>query len=111
MKVIPKEREGIKIFEIHGEIDAEHAAALKKALQPVKQEDKQKVILDLAQVHFIDSTGLGILISLMRHLKEQEGQLVLCGLSSEVSSIFEMTRLFRVFDVSSNLEQALKKFS
>jgi anti-sigma B factor antagonist len=59
-------------------------------------------------VTFIDSTGLGVLISLMRNLREQNRQLRIVGLNAEVRSIFEITRLFRVFDLADSVEKAIQ---
>lgn len=111
MKVILRQRGKVSILEFHGEIDAEHAIQLKKALAEIKTQECPQVIIDLQQVHFVDSTGLGVFISLMRHIKEKEGALYLVGLTQEVKSIFEITRLFRVFDIATDVDTALSKIS
>jgi len=107
MKVQGKQFGKIALIEIEGEVDAEHCAQLKRALAKAKGEDTQHFILDLNKVGFIDSTGLGILISLLRYLNEKGGKLRLTGLQDEVRSIFEITRLFRVFDISKSVEDAM----
>jgi len=109
LKVTQKEIEDVGILEIEGEIDAEHAAQLKRAIAKAREDFAKNFILDLSRVTFIDSTGLGILISLMRHLKENRGKLRLTGLQDEVRSIFEITRLFRVFEISNSVEEALRE--
>ena len=97
------------IVEVEGEVDAEHAPQLKKAVIRVKEGTFKGVALDFSRVSFIDSTGLGILISLMRDLKEQGRHLRLVGLSGETRSIFEITRLYKVFDLSDTMEKALQE--
>lgn len=108
MKVNSKLFKDICVLEIDGEIDAEHAAQLKRAIAKSREEKALHFVLDLSDVSFIDSTGLGVLISLMRHLKENHGELRLVGLQDEVRAIFEITRLFRVFDVAASVEAAVQ---
>ncbi|MCE9624683.1 MAG: STAS domain-containing protein [Deltaproteobacteria bacterium] len=110
MRVNAKEVGDICILEIEGEVDAEHSAQLKKAIVKARDEFAKHFILDLSRVSFIDSTGLGVLISLMRHLNENSGRLKLAGLQDEVRSIFEITRLYKVFDLVPSAEDALKDF-
>ena len=93
MKVYAKAIGDICFMEVDGEVDAEHAAQLKKAIAKAREDFAKSFVLDLSQVSFIDSTGLGVLISLMRHLHEAGGRLKLVGLRDEVRSIFEITRL------------------
>ncbi|MFO1464771.1 MAG: STAS domain-containing protein [bacterium] len=109
MKVNAKEFGEICILEIEGEVDAEHAAQLKRAIAKAREDFAKHFVLDLAKVSFIDSTGLGVLISLMRHLNESGGHLKLAGLQDEVRSIFEITRLYKVFDLAPRVEEALKE--
>jgi anti-anti-sigma factor len=108
MKVASKLFKDICVLEIDGEIDAEHATQLKKAIAKSREEHAVHFVLDLSHVTFIDSTGLGVLISLMRHLKENGGELRLVALQDEVRAIFEITRLFRVFEIFSNVEEAIQ---
>ncbi|MCC6273647.1 MAG: STAS domain-containing protein [Deltaproteobacteria bacterium] len=109
MKINPKEVGDICILEIEGEVDAEHSAQLKKAIVKAREDYAKHFILNLSGVSFIDSTGLGVLISLMRHLNENGGKLKLAGLQDEVRSIFEITRLYKVFDLCPSAEDALRE--
>ncbi len=106
MKINSRDIGTIHLLEIEGEADAEHASYLKKFLAKTK-EGAGGVVLDLSRVSFIDSTGLRILISLMRQLKEQHRHLKLAALQDEVRSIFEITRLYKVFELSDTVESAI----
>jgi len=108
VKVHAKAIGDICFMEIDGEVDAEHAAQLKKAIAKAREDFAKSFVLDLSQVSFIDSTGLGVLISLMRHLHEAKGRLKLVGLRDEVRSIFEITRLYKVFELAGTAEEALR---
>jgi anti-sigma B factor antagonist len=109
VKVNQKEISDICLLTIEGEIDAEHAAQFKRALIKARENSAKKFVLDFHQVSFVDSTGLGILISLQRQLKEDGCRLRLAAFQDEVRSIFEITRLYRVFDISKTVEEALKE--
>ena len=68
--------------------------------------DKQRVILDLSEVNFIDSTGLGVLLSLLRRLGERNGALCLIGLAPQVSAMFHLVRMHLVFDIFETVDIA-----
>lgn len=69
-----------------------------------------QVILNMTSVEFVDSTGLGALLSLLRNLKLHEGELRLTGVGTQVLSIFRLVRMNRVFDIYPNEEEALSSF-
>lgn len=65
------------------------------------------LIIDLAQVRFIDSSGLGALLSGYKNAGLRSGSFVLAGLQPRVQSMFELTRLHRVFEIYASLQEAL----
>lgn len=108
MKTGIKIFENIGVLEVEGVVDAENSGQLKKAIQKARVAGAEHFVLDMQKVGFIDSTGLGVLISLMRQQREQEAELRLTGLQDEVRSIFEITRLFRVFEILPGVPEALE---
>jgi anti-sigma B factor antagonist len=68
-------------------------------------------VIDCSNLNFIDSMGLGILISLLRRVRQRDGDVKVSALSEEVKTIFEITRLHRLFDVCNDSAAAVKKFS
>jgi anti-sigma B factor antagonist len=69
------------------------------------------LVLDLGAVEFIDSTGLGALLSLLRKLKLNSGDLRLTGIGAQVLSIFRLVRMNRVFEIYPSVEEAVSSFS
>lgn len=67
----------------------------------------QQLVIDLSQVSFIDSSGLGALLSGFKSANLRSGGLVLAGLQSRVQSMFELTRLHRVFEIFNTVDDAL----
>lgn len=70
----------------------------------------RKVIIDLSSVDFIDSTFLGVIVNTLKKVAALRGDLKLVGFRPAVRSMFELTRLFRVFESFGDLQDALKSF-
>ena len=66
----------------------------------------QPIIIDLSRTTFIDSAGLGSLVSLLKSCAQQQRRLYLATLTPQVRQIFELTRLYRLFEIFDNVEQA-----
>ena len=84
-----------------GEIDLHHTPEVHKALVAVCQEKPARLVINLEDVSYIDSSGIGTLVEVFRRVKGYQGQLSLCGLNERVYSVFEITKLdhfFKIFD-------------
>lgn len=79
-------------------IDASNAAEFRTALAPLI-EQHERLVIDLGAVDFIDSAGIGSLISCLRACGERQGQLRLCALKRPVQALFELMRMHRIFEV------------
>lgn len=91
---------------LHERIDAAAALEFKEAMRQTTADAPEVVILDLHQVNFIDSSGLGAIVATMKHLNPQRA-LVLAGLTPAVEKVFKLTRMDSVFSVFGTLEAAL----
>jgi len=91
-------------------MDAHNSGDLKEQMLQLFDDGKCNLIIDLGKVRFIDSSGLGALVSGFKNASAREGSLKLCCLQPQVQSMFELTRLHRVFEIFSNNEEALKSF-
>ncbi len=74
-------------------------------------ENNSRVIINLAGVDYIDSTGFGALLSLLRVAKNNYGMLKLCSAEEPVKKIFSTLHLDSIFEIYSNLDECLKSFS
>lgn len=88
------------------ELDAGNVAEFKRAMAPVL-EAHAELVLDLSRVRFIDSSGLGAILSCLRQLGGKGGELKLCGMTPQVRAVFELVRMHRIFDIYPTLEEAL----
>lgn len=72
---------------------------------------RQRVVLDLSGVKFIDSSGLGALIACLRKINEQRGDFRLCEMSRTVRALFELMRMHRVFSIYATRQEAVQSFA
>jgi len=88
-------------------LDAHNSAELKIELQRLFEGGNTAILVDLKNVRFIDSSGLGALVSGFKNATSNQGTLKLSSLQPQVKSMFELTRLHRVFEIFSTTDDAL----
>ena len=91
-------------------IDSASATDFKGTMVDFINGGNMKIVLDLSCVDFVDSTGLGMIVSTLKSLG-QEGVLAICGLSDIVQSLFTLTRMSRIFDISASVDEAVGKLT
>lgn len=87
------------------------ADEFKKIVNGRIDEGYGNILVNLSEVEFLDSTFLGNLVSLLKRSVRVDGDLKLIGFQPSVRSMFELTRMFRVFESFSNVEEAIKSFN
>lgn len=87
-------------------IDASSAADFKAQLVAWIQEGNTRILLDLSFIEFIDSSGLGAIISLLK-LLTGKGDICLCGIRDQVMSLFKLTRMDRIFRIYQSSAEAV----
>jgi len=90
-------------------LDASNVAEFKRCVVATVAP-KAKIILDLGQVQFIDSTGCGAILSYLRQLNPVGADLKLCSVTKPVRSLFELVRMHRILDIFNTRDEALKSF-
>jgi len=103
--------DGMAVITVAGELDLYTAPRLKENLLAVLEDDILKIVVDMAGVHFIDSSALGVLIGGVKRLKPRGGRLVLVSVDENVNWIFQITGLNSVFDIFSSREDALRSLA
>jgi anti-sigma B factor antagonist len=91
-------------------LDASNVREFKEAAQALML-DRTRVVLDLSGVKFVDSSGLGALISCLRLLNGRRGDFRLCGLSRTVRALFELMRMHRVFNIHDTRDEAIRSYT
>jgi anti-sigma B factor antagonist len=103
--------EGVTLLYIREDrLDANNSEELKSELRRLIEGGSKDLIIDLKEVLFIDSSGLGVLVSGYKNASTRHGSLKLSSLQSQVKSMFELTRLHRVFDIFVTVDDALESY-
>ncbi len=101
----------VTVIDMEGRITlGEGSGLLRDLVREKLAEGQRNILLNLAGVNYLDSTGLGELISAYRLLKSEGGELKLLGLNKKVSELLQITRLYTVFDIHSQEPQAIASF-
>lgn len=109
MKVVAQQLNGVLVISVEQDrIDAASAIAFKDQMRTATQSASGRVVLDLARVAFIDSSGLGAIVAAMKALAPAQ-KLELSGLTDTVKKVFRLTRMDTVFTIHEDLPLGLAK--
>lgn len=102
--------DNIGIIKIKGRIDASNHFTLESEF---KSHFKMAInnIIDLTDVEFIDSTGLGSLVICLKYSHDNGGVLKLCGLYKKVKMVFNITKANKIFEIYDSIDAAISSFS
>jgi anti-sigma B factor antagonist len=90
-------------------LDANNSKDFKRQITPML-EAHPKTLFDMSQLQFVDSSGLGAILSCLRQVNAAGGDLKLYGLPKPVRALFELVRMHRIIDIFNTKEEALKAF-
>ncbi len=102
-----EQRSGAMIVIPTGEIDLNASPILRQELKRVQTSRPQRLIVNLASVPYMDSSGVATLVEAMQIARKNSTRLVLCGMQDKVRSIFEIARLDTVFTIVPDVDGAL----
>ena len=112
MKLTSREEKGVVILEPKGKImGGPDATDMHDYLHDLINQNKKKVVIDLSKVEWMNSTGLGILISGLTTLRNNGGELKLACVTDKIESLLTITKLITVFENYDTVEQAVQSFS
>lgn len=108
MKLNSREQDGVIILEPKGKImGGPDATLLRENVRDLVNDNKKQIVIDLAGVDWMNSTGLGILISCLTTLKNAEGELKLANVTDKIRSLLTITKLVTVFDTYDSTDAAV----
>lgn len=110
MEIKVTESNGVAILNLQGRLDLSSGSSLKEQVKALFNDDKSNVHLNLADVEFINSSGLGSLVSVMKETRLRKGRLTLSNLASYVQEIFDITQLSHIFEIYATEEEALSSY-
>jgi anti-sigma B factor antagonist len=111
MKLSDYEKNGIVVLEPKGKImGGPDATILHERLHEIIEKKKNRVVIDMADVEWMNSTGLGILISGLTTLRNNNGELKLANVTGKIQSLLTITKLITVFEAFDSVEEAINSF-
>lgn len=102
--------DSVTVVDVEGQLIVGNRQELKQKVLEELEDGARKVVVDFTHTGYIDSSGLGVLVSLSKKIREQGGELRLAGLNEDLRTLFELTKLDTLFEIADTREEALKDF-
>ena len=97
----------VTVIDVEGQLIVGNRQTLKRTVLDEVERGKRKFVVDFSNTSYIDSSGLGVLVSLSKKISEQGGELRLAGLNEDLRTLFELTKLDTLFTIAESREEAL----
>jgi len=111
LKFKTRQVDGVTILDLTGRITlGEGSVTLREAVKDAVQKGAKKILLNLQDVDYIDSSGLGEMVGAFTTVKNQGGELKLLHLTDKVHDLLQITKLYTVFDIHDNETHAVSSF-
>jgi len=110
MSFTVKKAGDVTIFEVEGTLIVGNRQELKQKVIDEIEAGARKVLVDFEKTTYIDSSGLGVLVSLAKKIRETGGDLRLANLNDDLQTLFELTKLDTLFQISESRARALESF-
>jgi anti-anti-sigma factor len=107
MEIIQRTIDSFPILDIIGEVDLYNAREIKDTLDAIMKLQKYEVVINLAEVPFMDSSGIGCLVTGMYKLKKYYGRLLVTGVTGSVAKVFKLTGMESHLEVLPTVEDAI----
>ncbi|MEJ7623264.1 MAG: STAS domain-containing protein [Pyrinomonadaceae bacterium] len=102
----------VTVLDLNGKVTiGEGSVALRTTIRRLLSEGKTKILLNLAQVGYVDSSGIGELVSSFTAVKKEDGTLKLLGLTQKIQDLLAITKLLTVFDTFDDESEALASYN
>lgn len=111
MDINTRSKGEVVVLDIAGEIDLYNAPEIKDIINKLIEEKQYNVVINLEQVSYIDSSGIGALISSLSNLKKYQGGLKIINVYASVRKVFELTKLTSFFEIYENEDEAVNAFN
>jgi anti-sigma B factor antagonist len=100
----------VVVIEVDGQLIVGNRQELKQKVLEEAESGARKILVDFAKAGYIDSSGLGVLVSLAKRMRELGGDLRLANLNDDLQTLFELTKLDSLFQIADTRERALESF-
>lgn len=103
-------KQDVLLIRLSGELDHHSAEQLREeASAVIEKENIRHIVLNLEQLVFMDSSGLGVILGRYKQIKQKQGEMVVCAISPTVQRLFDMSGLFKIIRLESTEHMALER--
>jgi anti-sigma B factor antagonist len=107
---VRKDPKGVLVVTVDGQLIVGNRQELKQKITDALEAGERKFVIDFTNTGYIDSSGLGVLVSLSRRIREADGEMRLAGLNEDLRTLFELTKLDSLFNIADSSASALAGF-
>lgn len=110
MPIRLENKNNLTVCHIDGEIDINSSPGIKKSFDKLIAKKEPKVVVNFSKVSYVDSSGLATLVEVLKNMRTYGGRLRLTNLSPKIKSLFEITKLDKLFEILAEEEEAILTF-
>jgi len=103
-------KNGLTVCCIDGDVDINSSPDIKKSFDKLISKKTPKIVINLSRVSYVDSSGLATLVEILKNMRTYGGKMRLTNLSPKIKSLFEITKLEKLFEILSDEEDAISTF-
>ncbi|NIP79646.1 MAG: anti-sigma factor antagonist [Gemmatimonadetes bacterium] len=103
-------QDDVTVLDVEGQLIVGNRQELKQKVLEELEDGERKFLIDFERTGYIDSSGLGVLVSLSKKIREQGGELRLANLNEDLRTLFELTKLDTLFQIANSRDEALASF-
>ena len=103
-------KQGLTVCHIDGEIDINSSPMIKKSFDKLISQKTSKIVINLSKVTYVDSSGLATLVEILKNMRSYGGRMRLACMSPKIKSLFEITKLEKLFEIMADESEAISTF-
>lgn len=111
MAVRIEAKNNLTVCHVDGEININSSPEIKKTFDKLISKKTPKIVINLSQVTYVDSSGLATLVEILKNMRAYGGRLRLTNLSSKIKNLFEITKLEKLFEIIAEEADAIATFN
>jgi anti-sigma B factor antagonist len=100
MSIVVAKRRDVVVVAVEGQLVSSNRQELKERVADELKRGEKRFVIDFAETGYIDSAGLGMLVSLSKQIRDEQGELLLANLNDDLKTLFELTRLDTLFQLA-----------
>lgn len=110
LKISTEERGSVLIIHLEGFLDAHNHVLFKNTVEEAVNRNTSRMVVDFSKLVYVGSSGIEVILSVIQKLRDEGGDMVLCGASPKIFKVFDLLGLTTLLKITDSIEEALKCF-